>query len=193
MICFLAKFFVLSFVVVFDSFRRKIKMASYFDEHNCEPLAANQAADNHILLARLLVDSGIMDALQMNAFTSGSRLAPATSKRWLSEQFPLHCFDESKRADYQCPICLKRFTSTKATGRSSQNEAQTKSAVELPECKHTFHAKCLMSWLEQTSTCPLCRAELETDDKAYEQLKRDRRRQKQRELELNALHDAMFS
>ena len=35
-----------------------VQMASYYDEHNCEPLAPGQAPDHLMHIARLLIDTG---------------------------------------------------------------------------------------------------------------------------------------
>ena len=155
-------------------------MTSYFDEHDCSPLADNERPNEHLLLARLLVDSGIAAALNLNL--SSSNLAPPTSKHWLATELPKYCFDEADRAGVQCPICLARF--------SAESDAK---AVRLPTCAHTFHRECLLKWLEHTSSCPMCRQEFPTDDEQYEELKRQRRREKEREKELAALHDSMFT
>ena len=37
------------------------RMASYFDEHNCQPLAEGQTPDHMMHIARLLVDTGHWD------------------------------------------------------------------------------------------------------------------------------------
>jgi len=64
--------------------------------------------------------------------------------------------------------------------------------VKLP-CKHSFDRECLLKWLNRSSNCPLCRAELPTDDPEYEQFKLQKKREKIRELELAVLHDSMYS
>ena len=43
----------------------------------------------------------------------------------------------------QCCICTELF--------------ETTSDVSATLCGHTFHARCLRQWLEQSKTCPHCR------------------------------------
>lgn len=45
----------------------------------------------------------------------------------------------------------------------------------------------------QTSTCPLCRSDLPTDDETYEEYKVHKKREKEREEEINNLHNSMFT
>lgn len=160
-------------------------MASYFDEHNCDPLGDNERPNEQILLARFLLDSGIATALNLdytNFQATASNLAPPVSKKWLADEFPKYCFDECDRPGVQCPICLLKFV-----------ESSEAKAVRLPKCNHTFHCECLLKWLEHTSSCPMCRQEFPTDDERYEEFKRQKKREKEREKELADLHDSMFT
>lgn len=161
-------------------------MASYFDEHDCEPLGENERPDNQILLARLLLDSGIASALNLNfEQLGGNNLPPSTSKQWLKNEFPKYCFNESDKLGYQCPICLKEF-------QINENR-EIKNACKLPGCNHSFHCECLIKWLEHTSSCPLCRHELPTDDPNYEEYKKQKKREKIRQQELEDLHNSMYT
>lgn len=47
--------------------------------------------------------------------------------------------------------------------------------MDLP-CNHYFHEECLMPWLDQHDSCPICRFELKTDDVDYEKMKLQRNR-----------------
>ena len=44
----------------------------------------------------------------------------------------------------------------------------------LMPCKHNFHGGCLMPWLNKRNSCPVCRYELQTDDKEFENKKREK-------------------
>ena len=161
-------------------------MSSYFDEHNCEPLGENERPNDDLHLARLLLDSGIASALNIDygdiaGLGSSSSLVPPASKAWLETTLkPENRVDEETIAGKQCPICLREF----------QNGEKT--AIKLP-CEHLFHVECVERWLRQTSTCPSCRFELPTDDPFYEDFKKQKKRELIRKKELESLHDSMYT
>ncbi|CAF0727245.1 unnamed protein product [Adineta steineri] len=153
-------------------------MASYFDEHNCEPLE-NGEQPNHLLdLARLLLDSGIGAEFELEferifGHVDGRKQPPAA--KHIIENLPsINNF----KSDEKCSICLKEF--------------ELNSTTELP-CHHKFCKNCIIQWLNLVNSCPMCRIELPTDDKDYEQYKKQKERTKTRQLELDDLHNSMFS
>lgn len=58
-----------------------------------------------------------------------------------------------------CAVCKEVF--------SLGNET-----TQLP-CLHLYHAHCIVPWLSARNSCPLCRYELPTDDKDYEERKQN--------------------
>ena len=62
-----------------------------------------------------------------------------------------------------CAVCKDEFT--------NGEECTT-----MP-CKHHFHGGCLLPWLKERNSCPVCRFELKTDDEDYEERKRMRNNQ----------------
>ncbi|CAN8065593.1 unnamed protein product [Agarophyton chilense] len=62
-----------------------------------------------------------------------------------------------------CPICTEQFELRQV-------------ARKLP-CAHVFHSDCVIPWLKQHCTCPMCRRELPTDNRQYEEEKKRQRRQ----------------
>ncbi|XP_045483208.1 E3 ubiquitin-protein ligase RNF181-like [Harmonia axyridis] len=81
--------------------------------------------------------------------------------------------------DGKCSICLRHF-------------CKGDKAIKLP-CNHLFDKECIVQWLEKTNTCPMCRYEMETDDEEYEKIRKEKLRAKQREAELEILHNSMYS
>ena len=39
-------------------------------------------------------------------------------------------------------------------------------------CNHNFHKDCIIPWLKERNSCPICRYELPTDDKDFEERKK---------------------
>ncbi|KAJ4875390.1 RING/U-box superfamily protein [Raphanus sativus] len=64
----------------------------------------------------------------------------------------------------QCSVCLDEF------GRGGVEEE----AKEMP-CKHKFHVKCIVPWLELHSSCPVCRFELPSANGGESKVEPERR------------------
>ncbi|PIN11683.1 hypothetical protein CDL12_15713 [Handroanthus impetiginosus] len=77
---------------------------------------------------------------------------PGIDKRVL-ETLPLFRFSwlRGSREGLECAVCLARFEDIEVLRL-------------LPKCKHAFHIDCIGQWLEQHSTCPICRQTVGPDD-----------------------------
>nr|KAF6329273.1 ring finger protein 181 [Pipistrellus kuhlii] len=153
------------------------EMASYFDEHDCEPLDPEGDARTNILLeiARSLFNS--VDFGNLGLVDWDDHLPPPAAKTAV-ESLPRTVIRGS-RPELKCPVCLLEF-----------EEEET--AIEMP-CHHLFHSNCILPWLSKTNSCPLCRHELPTDDDTYEKHKQDKARKQQEKHRLESLHEAMYT
>jgi hypothetical protein len=138
-------------------------MASYYDEHDCKPLVDGEQP-NHLL--------------HLASIFAGDRRPPPASKKAV-ELLPTVKITALQEAQgTKCTVCLVEFEEGEGTR-------------QMP-CGHLFHPRCILPWLEKTNSCPLCRHELPTDDADYEEYKKHKARAKQRQFELDTLHDSMF-
>ena len=145
-------------------------MASYFDEHGCEPHNSDEHSSNlYISLARMLQDMGFES--QVMSFLSNEERKPPASKQFIADLKKCDDFKETEK----CCICLKQFVA---------NET-----VKV-DCGHKFHVQCLTPWLQLHNSCPLCRTEFPTDDEEYEHNKKERLR---KATALEQLHNSMFT
>lgn len=150
-------------------------MSSYYEEHDCAPLAEGEEPNHFLHLARLLLDSGLGVDWQIEfERLFGDERKPPAAKQVIATLPETNDFVENET----CSICLKVFV---------KNET-----VTLP-CKHCFHRVCIVPWLQTTNSCPVCRQELPTDDEDYEEYKKQKERLKQRENLLEELHNSMFT
>lgn len=158
-----------------------LKMASYFDEHDCEPTnPEEQYRQNALLeLARSLMQGLDIDSGAFDLSDWDQRLPPPAAKTAVQTLPVVVISPEQADKGLKCPVCLLEF-----------EEQET--VKEMP-CKHLFHSGCILPWLGKTNSCPLCRLELPTDNPEYEEFKKDKDRRKQRENRLEDLHGAMYT
>eukprot|EP00871_Galdieria_phlegrea_P002164 jgi/Galph1/2949/GphlegSOOS_G1619.1 len=156
------------------------EMASYFDDHGltfeAQPTTTNEDSEQEfsrqvLELVQMISGFEIQDELEDD---NNGRLAdlrrnilamdpsyfgtPPASKKALEK---LESFHFTKTGN-SCPVCAEEYQ-------------QGDEGKKLP-CKHIYHSKCILPWLNQHNTCPLCRYELPTDDPLYEAQKRDKER-----------------
>lgn len=154
-------------------------MASYYDEHDCRPLEDGEHPNHLLHLARLLIDGGYTADIDLqfdNIFTDGH--PPPASKQAVKDLPTVKASAEQEARGLKCMICLVEFS-------------EGEDMKEMP-CCHLFHPRCVLPWLEKTNSCPLCRHELPTDDADYEEYRKQKARAKQRQFEIDSLHESMF-
>ncbi|KAI5939803.1 E3 ubiquitin-protein ligase RNF181 [Manis javanica] len=153
-------------------------MASYFDEHDCEPLVPEHEARTNMLLelARSLFNR--MDFEDLGLVVDWDHHLPPPAAKTVVENLPRTVISGSQ-GELKCPVCLLEFE-------------EEKTAIEMP-CHHLFHSNCILPWLSKTNSCPLCRHELPTDDDTYEEHRRDKARKQQQKQRLESLHGAMYT
>nr|KAF6329275.1 ring finger protein 181 [Pipistrellus kuhlii] len=117
-------------------------MASYFDEHDCEPLDPEGDARTNILLeiARWVRGAGrslfnSVDFGNLGLVDWDDHLPPPAAKTAV-ESLPRTVIRGS-RPELKCPVCLLEF-----------EEEET--AIEMP-CHHLFHSNCILPWLKNTA------------------------------------------
>ncbi|KAJ0957813.1 putative transcription factor C2H2 family [Helianthus annuus] len=95
---------------------------------------------------------GLEQLLQHLAENDPSRYGTPPARKEAIDALPDVTIEEPS---VQCSVCLDDF------------EVGTE-AKELP-CKHRFHSKCILPWLELHSSCPVCRLELPSDESKLNQ------------------------
>ncbi|XP_002741845.1 E3 ubiquitin-protein ligase RNF181-like [Saccoglossus kowalevskii] len=160
-------------------------MASYYDEHDCEPDDSGVHRNLDLLqFARMLVEnSDMLDFdldLDFDGFTlPGERRAPPASIAVVQALPSIEISAKQVQMGKKCPVCLLEF------------DIHEK-AKQLP-CQHQFHSGCILPWLKKTNSCPVCRHELLTDDPDYEEYRKQKEKSKEKEARVESLHNSMYT
>lgn len=169
----------------------------YFDEMGWEPVNTENSQEHQtLLMIRFMLENGYWpEDLSYND------LPPPASKevvRNLPQRIVKISGEKKTESSDKCPICLKINA---ANGDDDDDDDDDEKVEGVPKtelifkilpCTHAFHDTCILPWLDKTNSCPLCRFELKTDDTTYEQWKANRQRARQREEDLENLHNSMF-
>ncbi|KAI1283803.1 putative E3 ubiquitin-protein ligase [Halotydeus destructor] len=161
-------------------------MASYFDEHDCIPLASGATPNHELHLARLLLDMGVTDDFQeqfSGMFANGDKKPPAAEE--VIKNLP--DAKELRSEDEKCPLCLDQMNIFE-----DKSLVTEKNLVKQLPCKHQFHGYCITPWLKMVNTCPLCKQELPTDDPLYEEVKKLDEAKKKREKNWKNVQNSMY-
>ncbi|KAF5295120.1 hypothetical protein FQA39_LY13271 [Lamprigera yunnana] len=148
-------------------------MADYYEERGILSIAEADATrvqelEQHIL--RLMADFNLFQEIGIS-----NQLAPPAAEEVVKSLPEVKIVDECGK----CDICLKEY--------------EKDETINIMPCKHKFHSECIKAWLEKTNSCPLCRHELPTDDPIYEKYRKEKLRQKEREIDIENLHNSMFT
>lgn len=93
------------------------------------------------------VGSGLEEIIE--EIGNNRRGAPPASKSLIDAIPTVKLLQRDIRKNSHCPVCKEEF------------ELSTY-ARKLP-CKHIYHSDCIVPWLGQHNTCPVCRQELSRD------------------------------
>lgn len=111
-------------------------MAALFDDWHPQVIPLHDAEGN------------VLHHQQMMHFLSaGNRLGRGGTSQSVIDNLPNGTYSEWATPDSEkrCPICFEDY------------EPQ-EPVLRLPSCAHWFHRPCLVQWLRNSRTCPMCRA-----------------------------------
>ncbi|KAL2651664.1 hypothetical protein R1flu_019792 [Riccia fluitans] len=100
---------------------------------------------------------GLDQLIQQLAENDPNRYGAPPAARTAVEAMPtIHITSEHLGTDAaQCAVCKDDF--------------ELGSYVRQMPCKHMYHSDCILPWLAQHNSCPVCRYEMPTDDAEYNQ------------------------
>ena len=179
----------ITFSVYRSAKQQSPKKMDYFEEMGWQPVE-NTQQHQYLLMIRFMRENGYLPD-----YFDRDEMAPPASKELvknLKEKFVKNHTDASSSEDERCAICLKPNTFDDDEDAEESGAQQPGRVFKILPCKHAFHDSCILPWLEKTNCCPLCRFEMKTDSESYEEQKRHKERAKQREEDIDNLHNSMF-
>lgn len=63
----------------------------------------------------------------------------------------------SALTEKECAVCKDAFAPGDGQGQEEQVVAVTLPCSDNDKFRHTFHEDCILPWLKQNGTCPVCR------------------------------------
>lgn len=96
-------------------------------------------------IADIFVGPGLDDLIEQLS-QSDRRGPPPASESSIQAMPTLKINQRHLNGDSHCPVCKEKFE----LGMEAR---------EMP-CKHMYHSECIVPWLEQHNSCPVCRYEL---------------------------------
>ncbi|KAK7306832.1 hypothetical protein VNO77_44792 [Canavalia gladiata] len=100
----------------------------------------------HVDVGNYFMGPGL-EGLVEQLTTTNDRLGPPPASRSSIDAMPtIKITQVHLRSDSHCPVCKERF--------ELGSEAR-----EMP-CNHIYHSDCIVPWLVQHNSCPVCRLEL---------------------------------
>uniref|UniRef100_A0A673CL69 E3 ubiquitin-protein ligase RNF181 n=1 Tax=Sphaeramia orbicularis TaxID=375764 RepID=A0A673CL69_9TELE len=145
-------------------------MASYFDEHNCEPTNSEEPYHQNGLLelaSSLMKGVDVFDPGAFDLSDWDQRLPPPAARAAV-QSLSVVVISPDQAGDKHsmnltCPVCLLEFEEPEVV-------------QEMP-CEHLFHSGCILPWLGKTNCCPLCHLEIPIDNPEYEELRKNKLQQ----------------
>ncbi|OII76499.1 zinc C3HC4 type domain-containing protein [Cryptosporidium andersoni] len=111
------------------------------------------------------MENALVTALSTNNVSNHFGNPPASAEE--VAKLPREVLSESNieqtKGGGPCAICHEEYNIGDTVLRLS---------TDVDECPHIFHVNCLLPWLQQHNSCPVCRFELPTDDAYYEERRR---------------------
>ncbi|KAL0886909.1 hypothetical protein Bca101_010892 [Brassica carinata] len=130
-----------------DNNHRESNRVIMINPLNQSLVVQGQAHSHHPALTSLgdyFIGPGLDLLLQHLAENDPNRQGTPPARKEVVDALPTVKITEPS---LQCSVCLDEF------------ERGVEEAKEMP-CKHKFHVKCIVPWLEIHSSCPVCRFEL---------------------------------